>query len=113
MKTETRKLLKFITSCHCVLVFFLKQPPREIKTKFTFSFADFLDSCLERVLRLNTNLTTVLELHHSRHLNVARSQKNCTTVSVASDGNLTRKLQSLSDTSAGKTCRHFDCLSCC
>lgn len=82
MKTETRKLLKFITSSHCVLFFFLKQPPREIKTKFTFFFADFLDSCLERLLHLNTNLSNVLELHHSRHLNVACFQKNCTAVGV-------------------------------
>lgn len=39
------------------------------------------------------------KLHHSKCL--------------ASDGNLKGKVQRLSDTSAGKTCRHFDCLSCC
>lgn len=32
---------------------------------------------------------------------------------LASDRNVKGKVQRLSDTSAGKTCRHFDCLSCC
>lgn len=55
-------------------------------------------------------MTAVRELHHSHHLNAAKLHHS---ERSASEGNLKGKVQRLSDTSAGKTCRHFDCLSCC
>lgn len=68
-------------------------------------------SWLGCALRLNGNpVTVVRELHHSRHLSAAKlhhSQRS------ASERNLRGKVQRVSDTSAGTTCRHFDCLSCC
>lgn len=55
-------------------------------------------------------MTVARELHHSRHLNAATLHHS---EHSASDRNLKGKVQRVSDTSAGKTCRHFDCLSCC